>query len=329
MGIDEFTRKLPKAELHVHIGGTIEPELALNLAWKNQINLPYNDSNALRAAMTFESLPEFLDFNDSLLEVLRHENDVYEVTMNYLRRAKQDGIKWVEVTVTPDTLKRYGLTADVTMDGVITALQDAAHFIGSTLIVAARRELGEEAALQLIKDTTPWHNKVAAFSLYGQCRTQETFQHYFAEAKARGFHLCAAVTDADEAAVNNLLDSKVERLEHVCDALLADEMLERLAALHVTVVGCPLSERGAGMWPAERKYPLRKFLQHKVNFVIGSGASGCFAGEAGRNYAALATELNLTEAEITQLVRNSVSGSFMPEIYKKQMNCGIDWFAEN
>ncbi|MDS1142208.1 adenosine deaminase [Pusillimonas sp. SM2304] len=319
----DFIRRLPKAELHLHIEGTLEPELLFALAQRNGITLPYASIDALRAAYQFENLQSFLDLYYAGAGVLITEDDFYDMTMAYLRRAQEDGVVHAEIMFDPQTHTRRGIAIETVFAGIARALRESRASTGmsSRLILSFLRHLPEADAHATLESALPLREQYAdlwtAIGLDSaeQGNPPEKFADVFARCKALGFRLVAHAGEEGPAAyVRTALDVlQVERIDHGVRSEDDPALMQRLIAEKIPLTVCPLSNLKLRVVDDLSQHNLARMLRQGVMVTVNSDDPAYFGGYIADNYAACAQSLGLSDKELAALACNSITASFLPE----------------
>ena len=325
-----FITGLPKAELHIHLEGSLEPELMFEIARRNKVAIPFQSVDAVRAAYSFSQLQDFLDIYYRGADVLRHEQDFYDLTRAYLARAAADGVCHVEAFFDPQAHTARGVPFAVAIDGILAALKEAAtDGLTSRLIMCFLRHLDEDDALATFKAAEPYFGCIAGVGLDSSERGHppSKFQRVFAAAGAAGLKRVAhAGEEGPPEYVWEALDVlKVDRIDHGNRALEDPKLVARLAAEKMTLTVCPLSNLKLCVVPEMGAHPIKVMLDQGLRATINSDDPAYFGGYVADNYAAVAQLL--TEAEIVELARNSFRGSFLDDAGKARHLAAIDAYA--
>ena len=311
-----FIEKLPKAELHVHIEGTLEPELMFALAERNGIALPYASVEALRAAYSFNNLQEFLDLYYQGAQVLITEQDFYDLTMAYLKRAHADCVLHTEIFFDPQTHTERGIAFETVIEGISAALSDAERDLGITsqLILCFLRHLSEEDAIATYDMALPYRDRIAGFGLDSSEKGHppSKFERVFARARADGFKVVAhAGEEGPPEYVREALDLlKVDRIDHGNRALEDRALVERLARDAMPLTVCPLSNLSLAVVKDLADHPLRQMLRAGLVATLNSDDPAYFGGYVNQNFRQTQSALNLSRDELALLARNSLTASF-------------------
>jgi adenosine deaminase len=311
-----FIAGLPKAELHLHIEGSLEPEMLFALAARNGVAIPFATVDAVRAAYAFSNLQDFLDIYYQGMAVLRTEADFFDLTAAYLARAAADNVRHVEIFFDPQGHTERGVAFETVITGITRAL-DAARARGLTarLILCFLRHLSEAEAQATLDEALPFLPLIDGVGLDSseQGHPPTKFTRVFARARALGLKLVAhAGEEGPPAYVWEALDVLgVDRIDHGNRALEDPALVARLAASGTCLTVCPLSNLKLCVVPDLAAHPLRTMLQQGLHAMVNSDDPAYFGGYVNANYVAVADALDLTRAELVQLARNSFTGAFL------------------
>ena len=313
----DFIAGLPKAELHLHIEGALEPELMFELAGRNGIALPYADVDALRAAYNFADLQDFLDLYYQGMSVLQTEQDFYDLTLAYLRRAAADNVKHTEIFFDPQGHTERGIAFDTVLNGIDRALADGARELGVTsrLIMCFLRHLSAEAAMRTLEQALPHRARIVGVGLDSSERGHPPakFKAVFDKARAAGFR---AVAHAGEEGPPDYIwsaldDLKVERIDHGVRALEDPDLVEELARRRLPLTVCPLSNLRLRVFDDMTAHPLKMMLDRGLVVTVNSDDPAYFGGYVNDNFYAVRQALALSDAELVLMAANSFSASFL------------------
>jgi adenosine deaminase len=320
--MDGFIAGLPKAELHVHLEGSLEPELMVALARRNGIALPYAGPEDARKAYAFTQLQDFLDLYYRGMSVLRTEQDFFDLTWAYLERVARDNAIHVEVFFDPQGHTARGVPMAAVMGGITRALDEGGRKLGVShrLILCFLRHLSEEEGFQALELALPWRNRIVGVGLDSSERGHppSKFQRLFRKAGQYGFLKVAhAGEEGPPDYVRQALDLLgIHRLDHGNRALEDPALVERLRREQMTLTVCPLSNLKLKVVARLEDHPLRRMLQAGLRATINSDDPAYFGGYLGDNYREIQRALGLTREELATLARNSFLGSFMTETEK-------------
>ncbi|MGB2109652.1 MAG: adenosine deaminase [Marinobacter vinifirmus] len=310
---DAWLTALPKAELHLHLEGALEPELMFALARRNNIELPWADVEALRQAYSFNNLQEFLDLYYQGANVLRTEQDFYDLTWAYLQKCHAQGVVHVEPFFDPQTHTERGIPFEAAITGISTALRDGRAQLGITggLILSFLRHLSEEEAFQTLQQAMPFRDQFFAVGLDSSEKGHppSKFERVFAKARAEGF---LAVAHAGEEGppeyIWQALDLlKVNRIDHGVRAAEDPALLDRLADEQVPLTVCPLSNIKLCVFPDMAQHNILELLERGLNVTVNSDDPAYFGGYVLENFTALRDGLGMTEDQARRLALNSMN----------------------
>ncbi|MBX9886238.1 MAG: adenosine deaminase [Novosphingobium sp.] len=315
----DFITSLPKAELHLHIEGSLEPELMFALAKRNGIAIPYASVEDVRAAYAFSNLQDFLDIYYAGAGVLQTEADFRDLAMAYFERAASDGVVHAEIMFDPQTHTDRGIAFGTVIEGLLAAMAEAEARLGitSALIMSFLRHLSEEAAFETLAMAEPWLDRLAAVGLDSSevGHPPSKFARVYAAARAKGLKLTAhAGEEGPPEYVHEALDLLgVERIDHGNRALEDEALVARLAREGMTLTVCPLSNLKLCVVSDLADHPIDRMLAAGLRATVNSDDPAYFGGYIADNYRAVAQARGLSRADLVQLARNSFTGSFLPE----------------
>jgi adenosine deaminase len=331
--MDDVLLELPKAELHVHIEGTLEPGLMFEMARRNGIDLPYADEEAVRRAYVFDDLQSFLDIYYAACNVLVHERDFYELTLEYLRRAATQGVRHAEIFFDPQTHTDRGVEFATVVKGITSALVDGERELGVTsgLIMCFLRHLSAEAAMETLEQALPHRDAIIGVGLDSSEKDNPPvkFRDVYDRARAEGFLAVAhAVEEGPPEYIWQALDVlKVQRVDHGVKCTEDERLVNRLVAEQIPLTVCPFSNVKLRVVPELRKHNFAEMLRGGLCVTINSDDPSYFGGYVGDNYVGTARALDLSRDEMFQVARNSFSASFLPEADKQRHLQAIDDYA--
>lgn len=331
--MDSFVRGLPKAELHLHIEGTLEPELMFELSERNQIALPFASVDEIRAAYEFTDLQSFLDIYYQGAAVLVHEQDFADLMTAYLRRAAADGVRHAEIFFDPQTHTERGVGFPVFMKGFATAQRDAEETLGisSALIMCFLRHLPGEAAMETFQEAGPYLQQVQAVGLDSSevGNPPELFAAAYRAARDQGLRAVAhAGEEGPPSYIEGALDALgAERIDHGVRAEEDDALIDRLVAEQVPLTMCPLSNVKLRVFDTLASHNLKRLLDRGVRVTINSDDPAYFGGYVGDNYLAVAEALDLSREDLVLLARNSLEATFLPEERRRQLVSELEDYA--
>lgn len=331
--IDDFIRGIPKAELHLHIEGTLEPELMFALAAKHGVKLPYASVEELRGAYQFDDLQSFLDLYYAGAAVLRDEDDFHALTLAYLERAHADGVVHVEIFFDPQTHTDRGIAFETALDGIRRALADGERQFGIThrLILCFLRHLSAAAAMQTLERALPYKDAIAAVGLDSSERGHPPakFEGVFARARREGFLTVAhAGEEGPPEYVIEALDLlHVARVDHGVRCEEDPALVERLARTRVPLTVCPLSNVKLRVYRRIEDHNIKRLLDRGLCVTVNSDDPAYFGGYVVANYLAIQRGLGLTRRDIQALAANSIEASFLAAGQKTRWLERIDSYA--
>ena len=316
-------RLMPKAELHMHIEGSLEPELMFALAQRNGLVVPYPDVEALRSAYVFDDLQSFLDIYHAGTLVLRTEQDFYDMAHAYLARAAADRVLHAEIFFDTQTHTGHGVSADVVISGLHRACVDArAEFgISSALILCFLRHLSEQQAFECLEQVLPQRDLLLGVGLASSevGHPPEKFARVFARARALGFRLVAhAGEEGPPEYIWSALDVlKVERIDHGVQAVKDTALMARLARERIPLTVCPLSNLKLRVFPTLQQHSVRQMLEAGIVATLNSDDPAYFGGYVNENFTQTFKALGLTAQHAWQLASNSFEASFIDDACKR------------
>ena len=326
----DFIERLPKAELHLHVEGTLEPEMMLKIAARNGVRIPYASEAELRAAYRFRSLQDFLDLYYEGLQVLITDRDFYDLTWAYLIKARQEKIRHVEIFFDPQAHTGRGVAFSTVLDGIDQALQDATRELGisARLIMCFLRHLSADDAMATLEAALPYRERIAAVGLDSSERGNPPakFAKVFACARAEGFLAVAHAGEEGPAEyVRQALDElHVARIDHGNHSLDDDALVRRLARTGTPLTVCPLSNLKLGVISEMKRHPLREMMARGLVVTVNSDDPAYFGGYVNANYRAVQDALGMNEEELYVLARNSFEASFLSKTDKKALIAELD-----
>lgn len=310
---------LPKAELHVHIEGTFEPEQIFEFAHRNGVTLKYPSVEVLRAAYQFTDLQSFLDIYYEAMKVLRTERDFEELTLAYLKRAQAQNVKHAEIFFDPQAHLQRGLRFEVVIDGLWSALRRSQSDFGIStgLIMCFLRDMSARSAMETFDLALPFQERIIGVGLDSAelGNPPSKFFTVFERARAHGFLPVAhAGEEGPPAYVWDALDNlKVRRIDHGVRSLEDARLVERLRRTRTPLTVCPLSNVRLRVVPSLAEHPLKRMLDAGLLATVNSDDPAYFGGYVGDNYAQCTQALALTDAELVQLACNSFEASFIDD----------------
>lgn len=331
--MDEFLNAMPKAELHLHIEGTLEPELMFELAWKNGVELPFDSVDALKEAYQFGNLQDFLDLYYQGMAVLQTEQDFYDLTWAWLQRCHAQNVVHVEPFFDPQAHTSRGVDISTVISGIWQALRDAEQQLGITseLIMCFLRHLDEDSALKTLADAELWLECLAGVGLDSaeMGHPPEKFARVFAKARELGLKTVAhAGEEGPPEYIWGALDTlKVSRIDHGVRALEDTRLMERIIEQRIPLTVCPLSNVRLQVFDDMAEHNIVTMLQQGVCVTVNSDDPAYFGGYMTENFVALQKALGLTPDQALQLAANSFEASFASDARKAALKAELQAFA--
>jgi adenosine deaminase len=325
----DFLRGLPKAELHLHVEGALEPELSFALAARNGVDLGYPSAAALRAAYAFEDLQSFLDLYYAGASVLRTEQDFHELAWAYLRRAAEQQVLRAEIFFDPQTHTARGVALGTVVAGLASACERARELgVSAALILCFLRHLGERAAFETLEEALPYRDRILGVGLDSSERGHppELFQRVFARCRALGFRLVAHAGEEGPAAhVRSALDALgVERVDHGVRCLEDPSLVARLARERVPLTVCPLSNVRLRVFDRMQDHVLGRMLEAGLAVTVNSDDPAYFGGDLNANLVEAFTALGLGAEAAVRVARNSLDAAFVEPAERRRLHDRLD-----
>ena len=320
--LPDLLRAMPKAELHIHIEGSLEPELIFALAQRNGVSLPYANVAELRAAYAFTNLQSFLDLYYAGASVLLHEQDFYDMAWAYFERAAADHVVRAELFFDPQTHTARGVPMGTVIEGLHRACQDAQTKLGisADLILCFLRHLSEDEAIETLQAALPWRDRFIGVGLDSSelGHPPEKFARVFAQARALGLHVVAhAGEEGPPAYIWSALDVlQVERIDHGVQAIHDPGLMQRLAQSRMPLTVCPLSNLKLCVFGGLEDHNLKQMLDAGICVTINSDDPAYFGGYLNENYLQTFAALGLNAQHAHTLAANSLQASFASDADK-------------
>ena len=310
-------RAMPKAELHMHIEGSLEADMIFAMGQRNRVSLAYPSIEALRQAYVFDNLQSFLDIYHAGTTVLKTEQDFYDMTDAYLARAQADNVLHTEIFFDTQTHTGHGTCVETVINGLYRACEEAPvrHGMTASLILCFLRHLSEEAAFECLEQALPLRDKIVGIGLASSevGHPPEKFARVFARARELGFRLVAhAGEEAPPAYIWSALDVlKVERIDHGVQAIHDAVLMQRLAQDRMPLTVCPLSNLKLRVFPTLEQHTLKRMLDAGIMATVNSDDPAYFGGYINENFTQTFAALGMTSQHAYQLARNSFDASFI------------------
>ena len=331
--IKKFIQNIPKAELHLHIEGTLEPEMLFKIAKRNNIKLKEKSVKELKASYEFDNLQDFLDIYHVGSKVLIKKRDFYDLTMAYLRKAHQQNVLHAEMFFDPQTHTNRGIKYTTVLNGISDAMRDAEKKwgISSKLIMCFLRDWSVDSAMSILKEALK-HKKIVAVGLdsteigYSPSKFKKVFDH----AKKSGLLTVAHAGEEGSAedVCKYLKLLKISRIDHGNHSMDDEKLVKELAERKITLTSCPLSNYKLKVVKKMEKNPVKRMLEKGLKVTVNSDDPAYFGGYINENYQSVHDALNLTKKDICTLARNSFEGSFLSDSKKQMMLEKLDRYAE-
>jgi adenine deaminase len=328
--IETLIKRLPKCELHIHIEGSLEPELMFALAKRNNVKLPYDSVESVRRAYQFGNLQDFLDVYYQGMSVLVTEQDFYDLAWAYLERARADNVRHVEMFFDPQGHTARGVPFATVIGGLHHAIADARRelAVDASLIMCFLRHLDEADAEETLDSALAFRDRIVGVGLDSSetGNPPSKFKNVFRRARDAGFFLTAhAGEEGPPSYVWEALDVLgVQRIDHGNRSLEDDSLVARLARERMALTVCPLSNLRLCVVKDLPHHPLRRMMDKGLVVTVNSDDPAYFGGYVNDNFRAVADALALTREEIVAIVRNSVQASLMPAAAKNEALADID-----
>lgn len=322
--MEDFIQQLPKAELHLHIEGTFEPELMMQIAQRNKLQLPYSSVEEIKKAYQFNNLQEFLDIYYAGANVLIQEQDFYDLTNAYLKKCKEQNVVHVEIFFDPQTHTERGISFDTVINGIYNALKNGEEQFGisSKLIMSYLRHLSEESAFETLEKALPYKHWIDGVGLDSSevGNPPSKFKRVFEKSKQEGFLLMAHAGEEGPSdyvweALNEL---NIDRIDHGNRSMEDEVLVEELAKRKMGLTVCPLSNLKLCVVENMQQHPIKNMLDKNLKVTINSDDPAYFGGYMNENYLSVVSALNLSKQDIIQLTKNAFEVSFLDEATKSK-----------
>ncbi|MBY0501794.1 MAG: adenosine deaminase [Alphaproteobacteria bacterium] len=327
-----FIQDLPKAELHLHIEGTLEPELLFTLAERNKISLPYPTIEDAYLAYKFKDLQSFLDIFYAGSQVLVTQQDFYDLTWAYLQKAKEQNIRYAEIFFDPQTHTKRGVSFETIITGLSEALREGEKIFGisTKLILCFLRDLSAKSAMNTLQQALPYRDYFSGVGLDSaeQHNPPRKFTEVFDEARKHGlFTVAHAGEEGSSEYIWEALDFlKALRIDHGVRCIKDDVLVERLKIEQIPLTICPLSNIKLHVFDAMEHHPLKELLIKGLRVTINSDDPAYFGGYVNENFLTTALALNLSYENVYQLAKNSFLASFLPIDEKNRLIAELDHY---
>jgi len=329
----EFIKNLPKAELHLHIEGSLEPDLMFKLAKKNKINIPYKNIEEVKNAYNFTNLQSFLDIYYAGANVLITQDDFYDLTWAYILRCVENNIIHTEIFFDPQTHTSRGISFETVITGINEALEDAYKKFGitSNIIMCFLRHLSQEDALKTFEESLSYRHMIIGIGLDSSelGNPPSKFKEVFQKAQNEGFKLVAhAGEEADFSYIYEALDLlHIQRIDHGVQSINSSELMKRLKEEQIPLTVCPNSNIELKVFENYTQHNIKVLLDYGLNVTVNSDDPAYFKGYLNDNFINLYKNLDLSKEDILQLVRNSFVSSFISSELKNAYLKKLDDFT--
>ncbi len=332
--IKESIKKLPKAELHLHIEGSLEPELMFKLAKRNGIEIPYKTVEEVKEAYNFTNLQSFLDIYYAGAKVLIEKQDFYDMTWDYILKCKEDNIIHTEIFFDPQTHTQRGISFETVILGIKEALDDAQKKLGisSKIIMCFLRHLSEEEAFKTLEQSLSFKEYIIGVGLDSSelGNPPKKFEKVFNKAKEYGYKLVAhAGEEGDISYIEDALDLlHIERIDHGVQAINSEALMKRLKEEQIPLTVCPNSNIELKVFENYKQHSIKQLLDYGLNVTVNSDDPAYFKGYMNQNFFNLVDNITLTKEDIIKLVKNSFHSSFIDEKLKQEYIKRVDEVVE-
>src|ERR1035437_3057489 len=332
--IDNFINGIPKAELHLHIEGTFEPELMFKIAKRNNIKIKYESVEELKNAYSFSNLQDFLNIYYEGAKVLVTNEDFYDLTKAYLDKIHSQNVLHCEIFFDPQTHTSRGISFGTIVTGIYKALTEAKEekCISSNLIMCFLRDLDLDSAMKTLEDAIPFKDWIMGVGLDSVevGNPPSKFKDIFDLARSKGFITVAHAGEEGPAEyIREALDLlKVSRIDHGNNSLHDESLVEELVRLKIPLTICPLSNHKLRVVNKLGDHPLKRMMEMGLEVTVNSDDPAYFGRYINENYTAIAKALNLSKEDIYRIAKNSINASFLTDVEKKLLHQRVDLYME-
>ena len=332
MNITEYIKKIPKAELHLHIEGTFEPELMFEIAQRNKVEIPYQSVEEVKKAYQFSCLQDFLDIYYAGASVLLYEKDFYDLTMAYFKHCAEENVVHTEIMFDPQTHTKRGVSFETVINGIQKAREDAKekYEISSLLIMSYLRHLSEEDAFETLEQSLPYKHLIKAVGLDSSEKGNppSKFQKVFEVSIKEGYVPVAHAGEEGPAEyIWEALDLlKIARIDHGNNCLTDEVLVKRLVDDKIALTVCPLSNLELKVVDDLKDHPLKKMLNLGLKATVNSDDPAYFGGYMNANFLQTAEALDLTKEDVKTLVKNSFEYSLLSDDEKQKYLIQVENF---
>jgi adenosine deaminase len=331
--MDDFLLQLPKVELHLHIEGTLEPELMFRLAKRNHMEIPFNSIDEVQQAYHFTNLQSFLDIYYQGANVLQKEEDFYDLTRAYFKKIASQNVRHAEIFFDPQTHTDRGILFETVTTGIHRALKDAQTELGvsSRLIMCFLRHLSPTAAMRTLEQARPFKDWITGVGLDSSedGRPPSLFREVFDRAREQGYRAVAHAGEEGPAEYvwEALRLLKTERIDHGVRSMEDEELMGYLIEHQVPLTVCPLSNIKLRVFDSMRDHNIKQMLERGVRVTINSDDPAYFGGYMLENFQAAQHDLNMNRADLMKLSRNAIEASFLEENEKEVLRRELTEFS--
>ena len=332
MKITDYIKKIPKAELHLHIEGTFEPELMFEIAQRNQVKIPYQSVEEVKKAYQFSCLQDFLDIYYAGASVLLYEKDFYDLTMAYFKHCAEENVVHTEIMFDPQTHTKRGVSFETVINGIQKAREDAKekYGISSLLIMSYLRHLSEEDAFETLEQSLPYKHLIKAVGLDSSEKGNppSKFQKVFEASVKEGYVPVAHAGEEGPAEyIWEALDLlKISRIDHGNNCLTDEVLVKKLVDEKIALTVCPLSNLELKVVDDLKDHPLKKMLNLGLKATVNSDDPAYFGGYMNANFLRTAEALDLTKEDVKTLVKNSFEYSLLSDDEKQKYLIQVENF---
>ena len=328
--MEAFIQGLPKAELHLHIEGSFEPQLMFDIAKRNNISIPYDSVEQIEQAYRFNCLQDFLDIYYQGASVLLYEQDFYDLTYSYLQKCAEQNVRHTEIMFDPQTHTERGVEFETVIKGISRACSDAKKKlkVNSLLIMSYLRHLTEEDAFKTLSDSLPFKKLITAVGLDSSEKGNppSKFIHVFKASVMEGYiPLAHAGEEGDADYVWEALDLlKINMIDHGNNALQDPDLIEEIIKRDIALTVCPLSNKALKVVPDLKYHPLKKMMDLGLKVTVNSDDPAYFGGQVNQNYLEIHEALNLSKFDLYLLAKNSFQYALISDKLKKSYLSELD-----
>lgn len=327
-GLKDFIKNLPKAELHIHLEGALEPELMFKFAERNRIRLKWESPDELRKKLEFKSLSDFLEVYFKACEVIRTQEDFFELATFYLRKAISQNVRHAEIFLGPQSFMDKGVSLNDIFDGVFAAQESLKDKISSYILPSVLRTRPPEEAFKLLEEMRPWLSKIRGVGMGGAEKGHPTqgFSKYFRRCKELGLKTTVHAGEETSAeciqeAIQNI---RPDRIDHGLKAFESRELMSYLSEVRIPITLCPISNIKLKNVQSAENLPIREFMKAGILLTINSDDPAYFSAYANENYELCARTFELDKPKLCELAKNSFEASFLPRERKDEFIREVD-----